>query len=659
MWRNRLMGAAAFVSSLTGPVTAAPLAEDAKAFGGREYLRTMDISPTGQRIVMLISGPGASTIVSSVDLGTGKIAHVADTDGKPEKLYWCGFAGENDLVCQYGGLDKVGDDLVGFSRLITMGADGSNLRQLGQKESSRDAYVRQSDGVVIDWLPGQQGQVLMARSYIPEVGTTGTIISRTKEGLGVDRIELGTLKAAAVEPPRNGISRYMTDGRGNVRVMGIADTDHNSGQLRGVTKFRYRAAGSRDWKDLASYDSRSGEGTYPLAVDADVNAVYALRKTNGRDALYRVALDGSGASTLVAQDAAVDIDNVLRLGDGQRVIGYTFADDQRRSVYFDPDFVKLQAALGKAIPDKPLIDFLGASADGQRLLVRASSDTNAGTFYRYNRPDRKLEELALVRPTLEGRTLAKVVPVSVTAPDGARVPAYLTLPPGSSGKNLPAVVLPHGGPEARDEWGFDWLAQFLAARGYAVIQPNFRGSAGYGDAWLAENGFKGWKTSIGDITASANYLVSQGIADPGRLAIVGWSYGGYAALQSAATQPALYKSVVAIAPVTDLAQLRTDAEGFTNRDLVRDFIGTGPHLVEGSPAKNAAAFAAPVLLVHGDLDANVLIGQSERMLGALKAAGKPVEMLRFKGLDHQLDDSDARTQMLTRVGALLDRTIGR
>ena len=649
--------AAAVTLALGAPAWGATLAEDAKAFGTRESLQMMDISPSGDKLVMLMSGPGASTVIELVDLKAGKMQRLADTDGKPETLRWCGFAGEDNLVCRYTGVDRVNRLLVEFSRLITLGTDGSPVRQMGQLASSRDQYVRVSDGTVIDWLPREQGQVLMARDYVPEGDTTGRLINRTREGRGVDRIELATLKSSPVEPPRKNAGFYLSDGRGNVRVMGFVDAP-NEGQMSGIYLFRYRQPGSREWKDLGGYNSRTNEGLYPLAVDADANALYALRKTDGRDALYRVSLDGTGATTLVARDASVDIGNVLRSGDGERVIGYTFTDDRRRNVYFDQDFLKLQASLAKAIPDKPLIDFLGGSSDGQKLLVRASADTNPGTFYRFDRATKQLGELALVRPALEKRTLAKVQPIAVTAGDGTRIPAYLTLPPGGSGKNLPAIVLPHGGPSARDEWGFDWLPQFFAARGYAVIQPNYRGSAGYGDQWMAANGFQGWKTSIADVNAAADYLVKEGIADPNRLAIVGWSYGGYAALQSAATQPSLYKAVVAIAPVTDLAQLREDAEGFTNRDLVRSFVGSGPHLSEGSPVKQAAAIRAPVLLVHGDMDANVLIGQSERMEAALRSAGKPVEMLRYKGLDHQLDDSEARVEILTRIGQLLERTIG-
>lgn len=651
---------AAVLAMSSNAALAGTLADDAKAFGKRQLIHNMDISPSGKKVVLVASGEGAVTVATVIDLATTQMTQVARTDGKPENLYWCGFAGENHLVCQYGGIDKVdGDALLHFSRLIAVSADGSKMRQLGQLESDRSRYLRQSDGQIIDWLPGQEGQVLMARTYIPEVGTTGTIISRTKEGLGVDQIDLEAMKSRPVEQPRTNFSSYITDGRGNVRVASGWERNKNSGQLSGRMKFKYRPTGSSEWQDMGEYDENSRTGRYPLAVDPERNALFARKRINGRDGLVQIALDGTLSEKVIATHGEVDIDGVVRFGGGQRVIGYTFADELRHTVYFDPEFDKLHRALKRAIPDKPMIQFLEASRDGQELLILASGDRSPGTFYKYSRPTRTLGEVSPVRPDLEGRKLAAVQPITFTSADGMKIPGYLTLPPEGNGKNLPAVVLPHGGPSARDEWGFDWLPQFLAARGYAVIQPNYRGSDGYGDAWLVDNGFKSWKISIGDVTAAAKYLVAQGIADPQRLSIVGWSYGGYAALQSAAVEPGLYKSVVAIAPVTDLAMTKKEAEGYTNRDLVQGYIGDGPHVIEGSPLKQASRIKVPVLLVHGDMDANVGIAQSERMLAALKSGGTPAEMLRFNGLDHQLDDSTARIQMLTKIGELLDRTTGK
>lgn len=617
------------------------------------------MSPDGSKFALLTAGSGSETLLQVADPQTGQTLNLTKSDGRPQSLRWCNFAGSARLVCEHSGDEVFEGKIVGFSALFAISTDGRTLKPLRPKSSFASESLRQDDGAVIDWLPGENGTVLMARRYVADANTTGSLLGRSKRGLGVDRIDLNTLKITSVEQPREGASGYMTDGRGAVRLMYTPQKVGADGMLSGLTQITYRTRAGPNWLELGTYNGVTGEGWYPLAIDADVDAVYALKRLNGRDALYQVKLDGSRAATLIGSDAGVDIDGVVRLGPGQRVIGYTYADDRRRTVYFDQELLKLQRGLQKALPAQPQISFQGATSDGQKLLIFASGDTHPGTFYRFDRTTKQLAEVAQVRPQLEGRQLSPMKPITVTASDGAKIPAYLTLPVGSAGKNLPAVVLPHGGPSSRDEWGFDWLPQFLAARGYAVIQPNYRGSAGYGDDWMSENGFKGWRTSISDVTAAAHYLTAQGIADPNKLAIVGWSYGGYAALQSAVVEPGLYKSVVAIAPVTDLGRLKDDSEGFTNAKLVASFVGTGPHLEQGSPARNAAAIKVPVLLVHGDRDGNVAISQSERMAAALKSAGKPVEMMRFANLDHQLDDSAARTQMLTRIATFLDQSISK
>ena len=641
---------------LATPAAADTLAADALAFGAREAAQNMDISPSGSRVVVLVPGAGASTSARVFDLATGQATIAVSTSGRPESLHWCGFASETQLVCRYGGMANYGTSVVGFTRLVTVGTDGKNPKPLGQSGSWYDSSLRQNDGAILDWLPGESGLVLMAREYVPEEGNITTMIRRSDEGMGVDRVDLAKLKFTKVEPPRKGISGYQTDGRGNVRLMELTGVNGFSEQLTGILEYKYRRTGSSEWRSIGRYDARDQSGIYPLAIDADSDSLFALKKSNGRDALYKIKLDGSNAETLVASDKAVDIDDVVRFGRGQRVIGYTFADTMRRAVYFDAEFSKLSASLGKAIPGRPLIDFVGASRDGSKLLIFASGDTDPGRYYIYERLTKKLNEIALARPELEKRTLAKVQAITYRAADGAIIPAYLTLPPDSAGKKLPTIVLPHGGPAARDEWGFDWLAQFLAARGYAVLQPNYRGSSGYGDSFRTASAYRNWQTAIGDIAAGARHLAAEGIADPGRTAIVGWSYGGYAALQGAAVDPSLYKAVVAIAPVTDLGLLKFESQGFTNSSLVDEFVGSGANAAAGSPVRNAARIKAPVLLFHGDMDGNVGVLHSEKMAAALGGRG---ELIRFKGLAHSLDDSDARIQMLTRIGEFLQASIGK
>lgn len=631
------------------------LEQDAAAFGARQAVDAPDLSLDGSSVLYVTPGPGRKSFSVISNLDSGKSQTVVGTDGDPEKLQWCNFVNAGRVVCRFTGIVQNPGMLLGFARLVALSLDGSDPKLLGQADSQFDAGLRQYDGTIIDWLSGEDNSVLMSRVYVPEEGKIGTNIVRKKRGLGVDRLDTATLRSRPVEAPRDAAGGYMTDGRGNVRLMVVPEA-RDSGMLTGTVRYSYRTANSRDWRDL--FVDRD-ESFYPLAIDAGINSLYALKKNNGRLALYRIRLDETLSTELVAENPRVDIDDVVRVGDGQKVIGYTYAEEERKTVYFDPEFKSLSSSLSKAISKLPLVRFVDSSADGNKLLIFAESDQDAGRYYLFDRKAKTLNEAMLARPGLEGRALASVKAVTIPGSDGVTIPGYLTLPPGSDGKNLPAVVLPHGGPSARDEWGFDWLAQFLAARGYAVLQPNYRGSAGFGDAWLNENGFKSWRTSIGDVSASARWLASQGIADPQKLAIVGWSYGGYAALQSAATEPGLYKAVVAIAPVTDLGLLKQDFADFTNARIVSKFVGSGPHVSEGSPLRRASAITAPVLLVHGSLDQNVRVSHSEKMNDALRDAGRSSELLTFKGLDHYLDDSDARVEMLKKIGALLDRTIGK
>ena len=648
-----------FAATAATPLAAVPtntIAQDASLFAKRESAWSVDISPSGGKVFMLSGGPAGSTIGRIYDLSTGSAKGILGSKSSQESLNWCEFASETSLICNYSGNSRLEGQLVPFSRLVVVSADGTGMRPLGQKASQRDVSLRQFDGSIIDWLPGEQNAVLMARNYVPEAGAVGTNARRSANGMGVDRIDLAKMEFKSIEQPRPEISSYRTDGQGNVRIAVVESMRDDS--MTGVTRFRYRKQGAREWEVLGQYNSRTNEGIWPVEVEGQTNSAFVLKKTNGRDALYRMALNGSGTLAPVASDPKVDISGVVRIGKGRKVIGYTYTDDQRRVVYFDPEFAKLSNALSKAIPKFPIIHLDGSSADGQKLLIFASADTNPGGYYVLDRTTKKMTELALVRPALEGRALAAVKPLTYAAADGTRIPAYLTLPTGGSGKGLPAVVLPHGGPSSRDEWGFDWLAQFFAARGYAVIQPNFRGSTGYGDEFRNANGFLRWRTSLSDIGDAARYLTKEGIADPSRIAIVGWSYGGYAALQSVATEPSLYKAAIAIAPVTDLALLKKESEGYTNAKLVQDFVGSGPHVAEGSPLRNVGKIQVPVLMFHGDMDINVGITHSEKMESALRNAGKKVEFIRYKELDHQLDDSNVRADMLNRIGVALEAAIG-
>jgi dipeptidyl aminopeptidase/acylaminoacyl peptidase len=657
----RLRALAACAALMAAPgVTAQDPNREAALFGALEGVEQMSLSPDGASIAVVAgapAGPGNMLMVGQV--GGAGLKPILRASGSPERLSQCRWSTDTRLVCEFGAVLDRKDALLGYSRVVAVDADGSKVKLLTAPTPERALSDTQYGGAPIDWLGDQAGgKVLMTRAYGEQM-TTGNLAASSKVGLAVERVDVTTLKRSPVEQPERDASEYITDGRGVVRVRGLTPAT-NTGYAGDTVHYQYRNAGSHEWRDLSRYAfmrGSGGDGFEPYAVDPTLDVVYGFDKHQGRRALFRIALDGSLRRELVTAHPEVDVDGLVRIGRDGRVVGVSYAADVRRTEFFDPELKRLRTSLSKALPASPLISFIDASADEKKLLLWAGGDVDPGRYYLYDRETRRLGPLLAVRPQLADVKLAPVRPVTYKAADGAAIPGYLTLPIGGT-KGLPAIVLPHGGPGTRDEWGFDWLAQFFAARGYAVLQPNFRGSAGYGDRWFQKNGFQSWRTAVGDVADGGRWLVAEGIADPAKLAAVGWSYGGYASLQSAVIEPSLFKAVVAVAPVTDLEALREQHRRYASFALVDTMIGTGPHVREGSPAQNAARIKAPVLLFHGSLDQNVGIGASRLMASKLRGAGGRVELVEFPGLQHGLIDATARTRMLAQTDAFLRRSMG-
>jgi dipeptidyl aminopeptidase/acylaminoacyl peptidase len=268
-------------------------------------------------------------------------------------------------------------------------------------------------------------------------------------------------------------------------------------------------------------------------------------------------------------------------------------------------------------------------------------------------------------PGVPPAAIAPVRNLTYKAGDGLEIPAYLTLPVGREAKNLPLIVLPHGGPEARDEPGFDWWAQALASRGYAVLQPQFRGSAGFGRKFV-EAGHGQWGRKMqSDLSEGVRHLAKEGIVDSKRVCIMGASYGGYAALAGATLEPDVYRCAVSVAGVSDLPVMLKDevrSAGGVNRTGVRywaKFMGTSfqkrGELDAVSPAAQAARAGGPILLIHGKDDTVVPFEQSEIMHRALKRAGKPVEFVTLAAEDHWLSRGATRLEMLKRAVSFVEK----
>jgi len=634
----------------------------AAAFGARPSASAMHISPDGQSVVYIAatSGQGATAYTLALTPGAKPKAALA-ASGKPERLAYCSWVSNARLVCAaYAVLNDAMLNYPVVTRMVAVNADGSNLQVLSKRDSAYARGIQLGGGYVIDSLPAEDGAVLMTRVYVPD-DQIGTRFGSDARGLGVDWVDTRNLNVRHVEAPRPDAVEYISDGRGTVRIVGLqrrrgSDNDHQDEE---TIDYLFRPTGSHEWKKLSDYNTLAREGFNPYAVDPDLNVVYGFKKKNGRLALYSITLDDSLREELIYANPEVDVDALIRIGRSGHVVGVEYVTDTRQSVYFSPQIQQLLTSLHNALPQQPLLRVVDSSADENRLLVFAGSDADPGVYYIFDHKAHQLQTFLVARSALEGVKLATVRSITYSGADGVMIPGYLTLPPGvENAKGLPAIVLPHGGPSARDEWGFGWLAQFYAARGFAVLQPNFRGSTGYGDAWFEQNGFQSWKIAVGDVVSAGRWLVNEGIADPARLAVVGWSYGGYAALQSAVLDPSVFKAVIATAPVTDLPMLKEQWRRWSSHELVSRFVGDGPHVREGSPADHADKIHVPVLLFHGELDRNVSIEQSKRMCSALKSAGRSCELVTWPDLDHYLEDGGARTLMLRKSDEFLRRSLG-
>lgn len=399
-------------------------------------------------------------------------------------------------------------------------------------------------------------------------------------------------------------------------------------------------------------------------VDAAGELIVGVRPLEvGRYGLYVVSPGGTLGRSVYAHDA-LDLSDVRIDPYTNRLVGAAVEDES--PVWFDADLTKQQAALDETFPNEsPWIE--NWSEDRSRFIVHTERDDRAPMFYVYDAKERTANALASTYPALDSAKLAPRLPYTYKARDGVEIPGYLTRPLGSDGP-APLVLLPHRGPTDRDVDGFDWLAHFLASRGYVVLQPNFRGSSGHGRAW-EEAGYGGWGIGVmqHDLTDGVAALVTAGIADPERVCIVGASYGGYAALAGAAFTPELYRCAVAINGVSDLRDILTVYRGrrdgrsaavtYFERSLgVEDSSARG--LDAASPARHADKIQAAVLLIHGRDDSVVLIGQSRSMERALREAGKTVQLLELEGEDHWLSEAPTRLQTLQALDTFLAQHLG-
>jgi len=469
-----------------------------------------------------------------------------------------------------------------------------------------------------------------------------------RKGTSIKKLNIYTGRLRIVPTTGDSVRDWMTDGHGEVRLA--------KSITKRIERWRYRVAGESKWRLLHESKIVDISDRYnPGGFGDDPNQLFVYKPFEGRIALWSEDLTNDRASRVVYSHPEVDIGGALHLGKYHRMVAASYSTNRSYLHYFDKEVEEIANAVAALFPEQE-VQIVDESWDKRFYLVYIRSDRNPGSYYRFDNATNDLARISSGHPQLDGVDLAPMKSVRYTARDGEQIPGYLTMPSSSAKGSVPAVIFPHGGPHSRDYWGYDWLAQFFAARGYAVLQSNYRGSGGFGESWSGEGGFRNWRVAIDDITDGARYLIEEGIATADRICIVGWSYGGYAALLSAVEVPDLYQCVVSIAGVTDLQMLIDNARHFVGGQAVREFVGKeGDVLAKGSPSKRAAEFTAPVLLFHGVEDINVPIEHSKKMSKALKKKKKKVDFIQYKGVEHSILRRDLRIDMLTQIGAFLDK----
>jgi len=375
----------------------------------------------------------------------------------------------------------------------------------------------------------------------------------------------------------------------------------------------------------------------PARFHKDDQRVYMITNKGDADLIRLVLFDpATGGEELVESDpkGRVDFDFPLFSERTEELIATSYYDDKRRIYWKDKDFAADYALLEKRLPGKEV--FFGSTTKDESLfIIAATSDTEPGETYLFDRGSKKLTLQYRVREKLPRQHLAEMKAIRYKSSDGLEVPAYLTLPKGVPAKDLPLVVHPHGGPWGRDEWGYNPLAQFLANRGYAVLQPNFRASTGYGKKFLNAGNNEWGQKMQDDITWGVKYLVAQGIADPKRVGILGGSYGGYATLAGVAFTPDVYAAGVSIVGPSNLITLLQSIppywESIRKIFSVRMGDSATPEgraqLERQSPLHSADKIKAPLLVVQGANDPRVNKGESDQIVIALRDRGFPVEYI--------------------------------
>ena len=645
------------IAQASAPAAALPPVE---AFFSNPLLADAALSPSGRYLAALSGAPGRRDMLVVVDLQENKAIPVAGYgDADVLQFQWV-----NDERLLF----NVSDKQIGpggrflASGLYAVNRDGSALRQLAHRH---DNSVAEGSNIIRRILPWHTFMLEQRGAQDSEhVYVTSTVIDDSGKVQTVNLLRLDTMTGLTQAVQRPGpVDGWLLDNAGEPRLATYSGD--------GKTTVYYRDPASASWRTIATFSTYAGskDAFEPVAFGAD-GTLY-VRAHAGKDAAALHTFDL--ATGKINPDALVvmpgyDFDGELISRRGQ-VLGAVIETDAPGQVWFDKGMQAIQQAVDKLLPGAVNLISVASRADAPWVLVTSFSDVRPLSYYLYNPGSGKLNPIGKSHEGIDPARMGRQDPVRYKARDGREIPALLTLPAGAN-KNLPLVVLVHGGPYVRgNHWGWAPDTQFLASRGYAVLEPDFRGSRGYGSAHY-QAGWKQWGLAMQDDIADATrWAIAQGIADPKRICIAGASYGGYATLMGLVNDPDLYKCGINWVGVTDInlmynghwsfdSDLGDDWKKHGMPLLIGDQVKDAAQLKATSPIEQAAKITQPLLLAYGAVDRRVPLYHGSKFRDAVMGHNKQVEWVVYQDEGHGWTRPQNRFDFWTRVEKFLGRHIG-
>ncbi|WP_189487672.1 alpha/beta hydrolase family protein [Asticcacaulis endophyticus] len=606
------------------------------AFGKLPDIENVALSPNGERVA-LIKDHGGERAIFDYDLTTGKSAGLIMEKSKLRNLFW-------------------GDD----DRIVLITSTTANIRAF---QGDRNEYAQ---GYILDVHAGKRFLMYQDMELFSPIvmgnfnrikSDKGYRVTASNVKLDVDGFRslygfsLTTGKGFRIDEDPHGIRNWVLTPDGELIARSEFDWDSKVWTLRYRQNKRWSVIFTQ--KEAIDYPSLVGLGRdgKSLLVYMDSGPKAGDYYEVSPEGVFSEALeiDGNSRSAIFHPQTQV-LAGFANYGEG----GTTYS-------FYDPVMAKLPKLIDKAMAGYTIKNIVGYADNPLKVIIYGEGKDDPGTYYFIDFATGKFKIVGETRPQVPSEWVAEQKLIKYKAADGLEISALITLPPGRDAQDLPLIVLPHGGPQSHDTFGFDWMGQALASRGYVVLQPNFRGSSGYGEDFTkAGHGQWGRKMQT-DLSDGVRHLAKEGLIDPKRTCIMGASYGGYASLAGAAIDTGVYRCAAAIAGVSDLTAMvkwEIMENGMDkNASTVlywKRFMGDESGWDAVSPAQQAAKVTIPVLLIHGKDDDVVPVDQSYRMRDALQKAGKPVEYIALKAEDHWLSKEPTRVQTLESVVTFLE-----